>query len=45
MYLQYMMLWDRLESLLGLSNSARHRVRKLLRAALVPSNVWLSATR
>lgn len=45
MYLQYMMVWDRLELLLGLSNSARRRLRKLLRAALVPSNVWLSATR
>jgi len=44
-YLHYMMFWDGLEEELGLGNRARQRLRRLLRLALVPSNLWLSATR
>lgn len=44
-YLQYLLMWDRLENWLGLSHHARKRLRKALRIALLPSNVWLSATR
>jgi len=44
-YLRYLMLWDWLEDRLALPAPARRRLRKWLRWALVPSNVWLQATR
>ncbi len=45
LYLRYMLMWDRLEQALELSDQARKRLRKVLRLALVPTNIWLSATR
>lgn len=44
-YLQYLLLWERLEDLLALSHQTRKRLRKVLRLAVVPTNVWFSATR
>jgi SAM-dependent methyltransferase len=45
LYLLYLSFWDRIEESLGMSMNSRRRLRKYLRMALVPSNVWICATK
>ena len=45
LYLRYLCFWDRLEERFELKMQSRRRFRKYLRLLLVPSNVWICATK
>jgi SAM-dependent methyltransferase len=42
-YLFYLLFWDRFERMLKLTPARKRFLRKILKLALVPDNIWLSA--